>query len=336
MHGVPGAAVGLANLATSAWRSWCLPDGMRPSLEEQATYDPPAYLYSSGAHAVAVAVNPAIVEGQIRGGVVQGVGMALYEVVYSPDGQPSASYDLPTAVDAPNIDVVHQQTPLPVTPGGTKGVGESGNISSPVAVGNAVAAALPCYHTEMWTVDLDGIEVGVVGMAVGASFAVLVAEQLAASGAELVISITSAGQITELPHTPCFVLIEQALRDEGTSLHYQPPGRWSRLDTTLRDKLVGAFGHLPEPVLTGASWTTDAPYRETTAAIDAARAHNVACVEMEAAALYAYATTRGRRVVCLAHVTNTMATAGDDFDKGDDNGVHRALAVARAVAATLG
>jgi carbon-monoxide dehydrogenase large subunit len=166
VHGVPGAAVGLADLATSAWHGWDLPDGVRPGLEEQATYDPPAYLYSSGAHAAAVAVdprtgaveiegywvvndsgilvNPAIVDGQIRGGVVQGIGMALYEqVVYSPDGQPSAGYDLPTAVEAPNIDLVHQQTPSPVTPGGTKGVGESGTISSPAAVGNAIAAALP-------------------------------------------------------------------------------------------------------------------------------------------------------------------------------------------------
>jgi carbon-monoxide dehydrogenase large subunit len=166
VHGVPGAAVGLADLATAAWRGWDLPAGVRPGLEEQATYDPPAYVYSSGAHAAAVAVdpqtgaveiegfwvvndsgvlvNPAIVEGQIRGGVVQGIGMALYEeVIYSPDGQPSAVYDLPTAVAAPDIDIVHLQTPSPVTPGGTKGVGEAGTISAPAAVANAIAAALP-------------------------------------------------------------------------------------------------------------------------------------------------------------------------------------------------
>lgn len=166
VHGVPGTEIGLADLATSAWRGWDLPDGMPPGLEEQAVYDPPAYLYSSGAHAAAVAVdpltgaveiegywvvndsgvlvNPAIVEGQLRGGVVQGIGMALYEqVVYSADGQPGAGYDLPTTAQAPDIDIVHRQTPSPVTPGGTKGVGESGTISSPAAVGNAVAAALP-------------------------------------------------------------------------------------------------------------------------------------------------------------------------------------------------
>ena len=56
---------------------------------------------------------------------------------------------------------------------------------------------------------------------------------------------------------------------------------------------------------------------------------------MEAAALYAYATARERRVVCLAHITNTMATHGEDFEKGLDNGVHDALAVARTVATAL-
>jgi uridine phosphorylase len=192
-----------------------------------------------------------------------------------------------------------------------------------------------CYHTEMWTVDLAGVQVGVVGMAVGAPFAVLVAEQLAASGAELVISITSAGQIGAIERLPCFVLIDRALRDEGTSSHYQPPARWSHLDDKIRARLDGAFGGLAEPVLIGASWTTDAPYRETETAIGAAASAGVACVEMEAAALYAYATARQRQVVCLAHVTNTMATTGDDFEKGVDNGVHDALAVVRAAACAL-
>jgi uridine phosphorylase len=192
-----------------------------------------------------------------------------------------------------------------------------------------------CYHTEMWTVDLAGIEVGVVGMAVGAPFAVLVAEQLAASGAELVVSVTSAGQIGEIARLPCFVLIDRALRDEGTSSHYQPPARWSHLDDKIRAQLDGAFRGLAEPVLTGASWTTDAPYRETETAIATAAAAGAVCVEMEAAALYAYAAARRRRVVCLAHVTNTMATAGDDFEKGVDNGVHDALAAVRAAAVAL-
>jgi uridine phosphorylase len=193
-----------------------------------------------------------------------------------------------------------------------------------------------CYHTQMWTVDLDGVEVGVVGMAVGAPFAVLVAEQLAASGAELVVSVTSAGQLADLPRTPCWVLIERALRDEGTSSHYAPPGRWGVLAPRLRSLLNGGLATPASgPVVTGASWTTDAPYRETAAAIAAAAGAGAVCVEMEAAALYSYAAARGRDVVCLAHVTNAMAVDGDDFEKGPDQGVAATLAVVRAVVAAV-
>ncbi len=192
-----------------------------------------------------------------------------------------------------------------------------------------------CYHTDMWVTTIDGVQLGFVGMAVGAPFAVLVAEQLAASGAELVISITSAGEVTPTGLAPCFVLIDRALRDEGTSRHYVPPARWSVLDSDLQRRLRGAFDTLTVPVVTGFSWTTDAPYRETAAALAEAAAAGISCVEMEAAALYAYAAARSRAVVCLAHITNTMATDGDDFEKGVDNGVHEALAVACAVARCL-
>lgn len=192
-----------------------------------------------------------------------------------------------------------------------------------------------CYHTTMWCTDLDGIEVGVVGLAVGAPFAVLIAEQLAASGAEVVISIASAGQIARLGAPPYFVLIDRALRDEGTSIHYLPPSRWSVLAPECRRRLTGAFEGLREPVVVGASWTTDAPYRETAEAISAAEAAGIVCVEMEAAALYAYAGARNRRVICIAHITNSMMAEGRDFEKGDDNGVHDALAVARAAAAAV-
>lgn len=193
-----------------------------------------------------------------------------------------------------------------------------------------------CYHTEMWTTEVDGIEIGVVGMAVGAPFAVLVAEQLAASGCKLMISVTAAGQVSAFGRLPYFVLIDRALRDEGTSMHYRPSARWSHLEPTMLDRLARAFDHLPAPVLTGASWTTDAPYRETAVAIAAAEAEQIVCVEMEAAALYAYAEATGAALVCIAHITNTMATAGDDFEKGIDNGVHDALAVVGAIAAANG
>ena len=70
-------------------------------------------------------------------------------------------------------------------------------------------------------------------------------------------------------------------------------------------------------VVTGSTWTTDAPFRETEEAIAAARSKGVLAVEMEAAALYAFARASSTKVICLAHVTNTMAIAEQDFEKGD-------------------
>lgn len=77
-----------------------------------------------------------------------------------------------------------------------------------------------CYHTDLHITELDGIRIGVIGCAVGASFAVLVAEQLFASGCRLLLSVTSSGQLDPVAPTPYFVLIDRALRDEGTSYHY--------------------------------------------------------------------------------------------------------------------
>ncbi len=193
-------------------------------------------------------------------------------------------------------------------------------------------AGWACYHTELWTVDHRGVELGVVGCAVGAPFAVLVAEQLAVSGCDVVISVTSSGQLVGLGEPPYHVLIERAWRDEGTSLHYLPPSDWSHLDSSTAAALVGAYEDLDESVMIGAAWTTDAPFRETMSAISEARDAGCHLVEMEAAGLYAYAEARRRTVVCLAHVTNTMATTGADFEKGPSDG---ALATLDVVAATV-
>jgi len=77
----------------------------------------------------------------------------------------------------------------------------------------------------------------------------------------------------------------------------------------------------------GASWTTDAPFRETQAAIDAALRTGILAVEMEAAALYAFATARGRSVLCFAHVTNQMGRVEGDFEKGAADGAEESLRV---------
>ncbi len=192
-----------------------------------------------------------------------------------------------------------------------------------------------CYHTTLWTFDLDGREVGVVGCAVGASFAVLLAEQLAASGCELVMSVTSSGSITQVAEPPHFVVIDRALRDEGTSLHYLPPSDWAAAPVHLIEGVVGCFDGLHQEVVMGSTWTTDAPYRETRSAIERAASHGIVAVEMEASALYAFAEARGVDVLCLAHVTNTMAVAGDDFEKGEADGAVDALEVVAAVVRAL-
>lgn len=184
-----------------------------------------------------------------------------------------------------------------------------------------------CFHTELWVAEIGGVEVGFIGSAVGAPFAVLVAEQLAASGAELVISVVSAGRIGAPLEGDPFVLIERALRDEGTSAHYLPPGRWSHLDDKVARAVLRSPAGAGRALVPGTSWTTDAPYRETADAVEAAASLGAVCVEMEAAGLYAYAAARGRRVVCIAHITNTMATDLGDFDKGDDHGVAEVLAL---------
>jgi hypothetical protein len=119
-------------------------------------------------------------------------------------------------------------------------------------------AGWACYHTTLWTFDLDGTEVGVIGCAVGSSFAVLVAEQLAVSGCQLLVSITSSGSITAVADPPYFVIVDRALRDEGTSHHYLPPGDWSHAPARFLDRVRDIEG-LAQQVVVGSTWTTDAP-----------------------------------------------------------------------------
>ena len=192
-----------------------------------------------------------------------------------------------------------------------------------------------CYHSELWVTSVDGTEIGVVPCAVGAPYAVLIAEQLAASGCALIISITSAGRVIALGEPPYFMIIERARRDEGTSLHYLPPSEWAHLDPALLTQLRNGLDNLDEPVFFGSSWTTDAPFRETPTAIADAERAGVHAVEMEASALYAFAAARNAAVVCVAHVTNTLAVDGDDFEKGEADGTHRILQLATAIARRL-
>lgn len=190
-----------------------------------------------------------------------------------------------------------------------------------------------CYHTELFEFALERRSVGIVGCAVGAAFAVLVAEQLFASGCRLLISVTSAGQIIEIGRPPYVIAIDRALRDEGTSYHYLPPDDFATADTGLIVRVEAAVRTAGVAVHRGATWTTDAPFRETAEAIAAARADRILAVEMEAAALYAFARARNKPVVCFAHVTNTMGQVHGDFEKGEADGSVTAL---RVIAATAG
>ena len=155
-----------------------------------------------------------------------------------------------------------------------------------------------CYHTELYVFRRDGHDYGIVGCAVGAAFAVLIAEELFASGCRLLLSITSAGQIAPLQAPPYFVVIDRALRDEGTSYHYLPASEYSEADVRLTELAREALSTAGMSVRVGASWTTDAPFRETKEAITAALRAGILAVEMEAAALYAFAKARAS-IRCL-------------------------------------
>lgn len=193
-----------------------------------------------------------------------------------------------------------------------------------------------CYHTELYDFSFEGVPLGIIGCAVGAPYAVLLAEQLFVSGCELLISITSAGQISDRPDLPRFLVIEKALRDEGTSYHYLPPAPYAHLDEQLATTLEAAMQEAGrEDIGFGVSWTTDAPYRETAQAIERMKQLGVDCVEMEAAALYAFAQARMAKVICIAHLTNSMAQAEGDFEKGEEFGSLDSLQVIKLIAGSI-
>ncbi len=195
---------------------------------------------------------------------------------------------------------------------------------------SAEDAAWPCFHTRLFRWRAGETEYGVVGGTIGAPFAVLVAEELFALGCRALVSISSAGLIAKWLSPPFFLLIERALRDEGTSLHYRRPGRYADADPSLIAAVKGSVGRLSVSVETGSSWTTDAPFRETERLIAARRREGIVSVEMEAAALLTLGRELEKPVVCLAHVTNSMATRKEDFGKGGDVGLADSQSVCRA------
>ena len=169
VKGSPDKAKTIQDIALMANVAWDLPEGMEGGLEATTFYDPPNFVFPYGAHLAVVEVdastgqvdltgytalddcgpqiNPTIVEGQVHGGVVQGVGQALWEgASYDENGQLATGsmldYALPRADLLPDIDVISTVTPSPHHPLGVKGIGEAGTIASTAAVYNAVLDAL--------------------------------------------------------------------------------------------------------------------------------------------------------------------------------------------------
>ena len=169
VKGSPDQSKSIQEIATMANVAWNMPEGMEPGLEASAFYDPPNFVYPFGAHVAVVDVdkdnghivlrryvagddcgpqiNPMIVEGQVHGGVVQGVGQTLWEgAVYDENGQlltgSMTDYALPKAHMLPEIEIISTVTPSPHNPLGVKGIGETGTIASTVTIYNAVIDAL--------------------------------------------------------------------------------------------------------------------------------------------------------------------------------------------------
>jgi carbon-monoxide dehydrogenase large subunit len=169
VKGSPDKAKTIQDIALMANVAWNMPPGVEAGLEASTFYDPPNFTYPFGSHLAMVAVdpetgqvdlqryvcvddcgpqiNPVIVEGQVHGGVVQGIGQALWEeAVYDSEGQlltgTMLDYAIPRADLLPDIEVHSTVTPSPHHPLGVKGIGEAGTIASTVAVYNAVLDAL--------------------------------------------------------------------------------------------------------------------------------------------------------------------------------------------------
>ena len=167
-----GGSVTTKELALQAWTAHDLPDGMEPGLEATYVYDPPNFSWPAGTHIAVVEVdtetgsvdlvryiavddvgkviNPRVVDGQIHGGVAQGIAQALFEeAVYDEDGNlltgSMVNYLIPSAAELPLYELGRTETPSPTNPLGVKGVGETGTIASTAAVINAVVDALSPY-----------------------------------------------------------------------------------------------------------------------------------------------------------------------------------------------
>jgi carbon-monoxide dehydrogenase large subunit len=187
VRGDPQKGHSIQEIALATFAAHDLPEGMEASLDSDATYDPDNFSFPHGTHLCAAevdtetgrvtlrsyvavddvgkVVNPLIVEGQVHGGIAQGIAQALYEeAVYDDDGNllttTLADYLVPSAADLPHFTTERTETPATTNPLGVKGVGEAGTIASTPAVVNAIVDALrhlgvsdvpmPCTPEHVW------------------------------------------------------------------------------------------------------------------------------------------------------------------------------------------
>jgi carbon-monoxide dehydrogenase large subunit len=171
IRGMPERSISFSELARAAVPGWAskLPEDLAPGLEATFYFVPPTVTWANAAHVAVIDVdvrtgaiklldyvvahdagkliNPLLVDGQIHGGVAQGIGAALYEeIAYDPNGQVLSgsflNYLLPGSMEVPPIKTVHLESPSPLNPLGVKGLGEGGAIAPPAAIANALADAL--------------------------------------------------------------------------------------------------------------------------------------------------------------------------------------------------
>jgi len=194
-----------------------------------------------------------------------------------------------------------------------------------------------CFHTTMHTLEVEGTACGIVPRTIGGPYAALIAEQLKASGAQVVLGLTSAGRVAASVPIPGLVIVTEAIRDEGTSYHYLPADRPAVADAKLADCLLRGLRSLGVPLLNGAVWTTDAPYRETKQQLAEYARQSVLAVEMQAASLFAFGIARGLPIGMVAHVTNAVDHEQAPFEKGALEFTQRLLeATCRAAKSFLG
>jgi uridine phosphorylase len=173
-----------------------------------------------------------------------------------------------------------------------------------------------CFHTRMFSIEVDGVACGVVPRTIGGPYAVLIAEQMAVSGARVVLGLTSAGRVARKMPVPGLVAATSAVRDEGTSYHYVGPAAVVNAPEEVASLLEAELRTGPLPVVSGRVWTTDAPYRETREQLDGHAKAGVLAVEMQAASLFAFSAASRFPVGVVAFVTNGVGLGGEAFDKG--------------------